>query len=113
MSDQQTPPNDTPQEDTPPTSQPQSQSQSSSNPLQSVVDTVGTIWNKGSGTGLAVKHSDGQTMFTLPINIIVLLFLALLFDFVPAVIVLVIAGLVAQFVYKASFSFGKLDSDVS
>jgi len=113
MSDQPTPPNDTPQEDAPPTSQPQSQSQSSSNPMQGAVDTIGNLWNKGSGTGLAVKHSDGQTMFTLPVNIIVLLFLALLFDFVPAVIVLVIVGLVAQFVYKASFSFGKLDNDIS
>jgi hypothetical protein len=113
MSDQQTPPNDTPQEDAPPTSQPQSQNQSSSNPMQRAVDTVGNIWNKGSSMGLAVKDSDSQTMFTLPVNIILLLFLALLINFVPAVIVLVIVGLVAQFVYKASFSFGKLDNDVS
>lgn len=118
MSDQN--PNDTPPTETPTESptetqaETQSQSQtSSSNPMQMVVDTIGNVWSKGSGSGLTVKGSDGQAMFMLPINLIVLLLLALLIGFVPAVIILVIAGLVAQFVYKASFSFGKFDQDAS
>lgn len=113
MSDQT--PNDTPptetQAETPTESQ--AESQTSSNPMQMVIDTISNVWGKGSGSGLTVKGSDGQAMFMLPINLIVLLLLALLFGFVPGVILLVIVGLVAQFVYKASFSFGKFNQDAS
>jgi hypothetical protein len=81
--------------------------------MQMVLDTISDAWGKGSGSGLTVKGSNGQAMFMLPINLIVLLLLALLFGFVPGVILLVIVGLVAQFVYKASFSFGKFNQDAS
>jgi hypothetical protein len=111
MSDQSPNDNDTPQEETTTT---QSQTQTStSNPLKTVVDTIGNVWSKGSNSGLTVTDSASQPMFTLPVNMIVLLLLALLIDFVPAVVILIVVALVAQFVYKASFSFGNLDKDAS
>lgn len=108
MSDQNLPP-DPPQEET--TQSSQSQTSSSSNPLSTVLDIVSNIWRKGSGSGLAIQNSEGQTKFTLPINIGVLFLAALLIGFLPGVIVLIVAALIAQFAYKASFSFGRLDRD--
>jgi len=110
MSDQT--PNDTPQEETQTETPTSSQTQSSnSNPLQMVIDTVGSVWKQGSGSGLIIKDSDGHKTFTLHLNMLALLLLSLLIGFLPAVILLVAAGLISQFVYNAAFSFGKFDQD--